>query len=283
MITTNSTNTPIFSLKNVCKGFGSAESRSEVLHDIHLDINNGELLAMVGFSGTGKTTLIKLLAGLETPDSGTVLFKDQPVTGTDPKRGVIFQNYSLLPWLTVTGNVGLAVDQLYRDRSKKERREIIEHYVEMVGLSDAMFKRPAELSGGMRQRVSVARALSADPECLLMDEPLSALDALTRAVLQDQILEIWREQQKTVVLITNSVDEAILMADRIIPFTPGTPSTLGPEFVVPLARPRSRRSMNRNDLFKRLRNDIIHFLESEKKKNQATVVAESLVEIKQAS
>jgi len=275
--------TPIFSLKNVCKGFGSSDSRTEVLRDINLEINDGELLAMVGFSGTGKTTLIKLLAGLEAPDSGTLLFKGQPITGTDPKRGVIFQNYSLLPWLTVAGNVGLAVNQLYSDRSKKERREIIDHYVEMVGLSDAIFKRPAELSGGMRQRVSVARALSVDPECLLMDEPLSALDALTRAVLQDQILEIWKEQEKTVVLITNSVDEAILMADRIIPFTPGTPSTLGPEFKVPLPRPRSRRSMNRNDLFKRLRNDIIHFLESEKKKNQAAIEDDGLIEIKQAS
>jgi len=273
---------PIFSLQHVCKGFGSADNRTEVLGDINLEINEGELLAMVGFSGTGKTTLIKLLAGLETPDSGRLLFRGQPILGTDPKRGVIFQNYSLLPWASVAGNVGLAVDQFYKDKSKKERREIVAHYVEMVGLSDAIFKRPAELSGGMRQRVSVARALSADPECLLMDEPLSALDALTRAVLQDQILDIWREQQKTVVLITNSVDEAILMADRIIPFSPGSPSTLGPEFNVPLPRPRSRRNMNRNDLFKRLRNDIIHFLDTEKKKNQAAVQAAE-IEIKQAS
>lgn len=275
----------VFSLKNVNKGYGPPSNRTEVLSNLNLDIKDGELLAMVGFSGTGKTTFIKLLAGLEMPDSGEVLFQGQPVKGPDPKRGVIFQNYSLLPWATVRGNVALAVDQLYKNKSKKERREIGDHYIEMVGLSDAFYKRPAELSGGMRQRVSVARALSADPEVLLMDEPLSALDALTRAVLQDQILEIWEKSKKTVVLITNSVDEAIIMADRIIPFTPGQPSVLGPEFKVPLPRPRIRRDMNRNDLYKRLRNDIIHFLDSEKKKLKAAelAAAEAPIGMKAAS
>jgi len=267
----------VFQLNNVSIGFGPPRDRTEVLRDINLTIHEGELLAMVGFSGTGKTTLVKLLAGLEKPTTGDVLFHGRPVTGPDPKRGVIFQNYSLLPWLTVRGNVALAVNQLYPGKSKSERRELVEHYVEMVNLTDALYKRPSELSGGMRQRVSVARALSADPGVLLMDEPLSALDALTRAVLQDQILDIWREQKKTVLLITNSVDEAILMADRIIPFTPGQPPTLGPEFRVTLPRPRNRKTMNRNDAFKRMRNDIINFLGNEKKKLVLARKTEELV------
>jgi len=260
---------PILELINVCKGYGPASDRTEVLSNINLSIEEGEFVALVGFSGTGKTTLINLLAGLETPDSGQVLFQGKPVTGPEPKRGVIFQNYSLLPWLTVAGNVQLAVDQIYPEKSKAERRALVETYVEMVNLTPALTKRPAELSGGMRQRVSVARALSADPEILLMDEPLSALDALTRSVLQDQMLSIWEEQKKTMVLITNSVDEGIIMADRIIPFNLESPAGLGPEFKVALARPRDRKSMNRNDLYKRLRNDIIHFLNDEKKQKRA--------------
>ena len=256
--------TKILELKNVRVGFGRQHERTEVLRDLNLSIEEGEFVALVGFSGTGKSTLINLLAGLVQADEGEVLYRGEPVTGPAPERGVVFQNYSLLPWLTVRGNVGLAVDEVYRDRSKEERAALVERYVEMVNLTPALLKRPAELSGGMRQRVSVARALSADPEVLLLDEPLSALDALTRAVLQDQILDIWRKQKKSIVLITNRVDEGLLMADRIIPLTVDAPATLGPEFKVDLDRPRDRKAMSHDVRFRRLRNDIMHYLSNQK-------------------
>ena len=191
-----------------------------------------------------------------------------PITGPAPDRGVIFQNYSLLPWLSVGGNVGLAVNQIYKDKNKQERTEIVEKYVDMVSLSPAIHKKPKELSGGMRQRVSVARALSMDPDILLMDEPLSALDALTRSVLQDQILQIWKETGKTMVLITNDVDEGIYMADRIIPISIGPKATLGPSFEINIPRPRDRKSLNHNSDFKKLRAEVISFLNAEKQKEQ---------------
>ena len=168
----------------------------------------------------------------------------------------------------MAGNVGLAVNQIHKDKSKSERRKMIEKYVDMVGLSPAIDKKPKELSGGMRQRVSVARALSMDPEILLMDEPLSALDALTRSVLQDQILDIWKSTGKTVVLITNDVDEGLYMADRIIPLTIGPQSTLGPSYEVNMERPRDRKAMNNDPTFKKLRSEIVKFLNAEKSKEK---------------
>jgi len=229
----------ILSLKGVSKSFGTGTAHADVLKGIDLDVEDGEFVAILGFSGTGKTTLINLIAGLEKPDSGTVTFKGKQVTGPGPERGLIFQSYSLMPWLTVGGNVGLAVDAIFPRLSKAARQEKIDHYVGMVGLSHAVARRPAELSGGMRQRVSVARALAMNPEMLLLDEPLSALDALTRANLADEILEIWEEDKKTCILITNDVDEAVLMADRIVPLTMGPGATLSKEFKVNMERPRA--------------------------------------------
>ena len=173
---------------------------------------------------------------------------------------MVFQNYSLLPWLTVRGNVMLAVKRLHPEKSKAQQLGIADHYIDMVGLSAAKEKRPAELSGGMRQRVAVARGLATDPKLLLLDEPLSALDALTRATLQDEIERIWRQDQKTVVLITNDVDEAILLADRIIPLKPGPRATLGPDFPVRIERPRDRAAINHDPEFKKIRNEITHYL-----------------------
>jgi nitrate/nitrite transport system ATP-binding protein len=240
-------------LRGVAKAYGSGRQRVPVLRDIDLCIHDGEFVAIVGFSGTGKTTLISLMAGLIAPDAGEIA-----VHG-----GVVFQSYSLMPWMTVRENVALAVDQVFGAAPAAERRARVERYVDMVGLTPALHKRPVELSGGMRQRNAVARALAADPEVLLLDEPLSALDALTRAKLQDEIVQIWSREKKTCVLITNDVDEAIFMADRIIPLHPGLAgegATLGPEFRVGLARPRDRSAMNHDPAFVRLRREVTQYL-----------------------
>ena len=248
----------ILSIQNVSKGYGTGTGRTEVLKNITLEVEVGEFVAILGFSGTGKTTLMNLLAGLEMPDSGTVTFKGQPIEGPGPERGLVFQSYSLMPWLTVQGNVMLAIDSVFPKLSKAQKLEKAAHYIAMVGLSHAASRRPAELSGGMRQRVSVARALAMNPEVLLLDEPLSALDALTRANLADEILEIWEAGRKTCILITNDVDEAILLADRIVPLNPD--GTLAAPVSVDIPRPRNRIEMNTHDGFKTLRAEVTKYL-----------------------
>lgn len=248
----------ILKLENVSKSFGTGDDATHVLKGIDLDVREGEFLVILGFSGTGKTTLVNLLAGLDHPSKGRATFKGAPIRGPGPERGVVFQSYSLMPWLTVNGNVGLAVDTVFPGMSRAEKTTKVSHYVEMVGLSHAATRRPAELSGGMRQRVNVARALAMNPEVLLMDEPLSALDALTRANLADEIEQIWERDKKTCVLITNDVDEAIILADRIVALNPD--GTLGKEFPVTIPRPRDRGAMNGDETFKRLRSKVTKYL-----------------------
>lgn len=247
-------------LKNVGKGFGSKRDRSEILAGITLEVARGEFVAIVGYSGAGKTTLVSLMAGLTSPDSGTITVDGKPVTGPGSDRGMVFQNYSLLPWLTAFENVYLAVDQTFGSWSVEKKREHVTKYLAMVNLGAAHDKRPSELSGGMRQRVAVARALSMESEILLMDEPLGALDALTRATIQDEIARIWTETRKTIVLITNDVDEGILLADRIIPLSVGPAASLGPAVDVAIARPRDRKAMNHDAGFKAVRNTVIEYL-----------------------
>ena len=251
---------PFLELKNVCKGFGEGKSRSEILADINLQIEKGEFVTIVGYSGAGKTTLISMIAGLIPPDSGTLTLNDLEITAPGPDRGIVFQNYSLLPWLSVYENIYLAVDQVFPNWAPAKKAQHVEKHIAMVNLTPARDKRPSELSGGMRQRVSVARALSMDPQILLLDEPLSALDALTRATLQDEIQRIWQEDQKTVVLITNDVDEGILLSDRIIPLSAGPAATLGPSIPVTIPRPRDRKAINHDPRFKELRRGLFDFL-----------------------
>lgn len=250
----------ILELSDISKSYGQGKSRNDVLANVNLKVKEGEFIAIVGFSGAGKTTLISLLAGLAKPDSGAVLFNGKEVTGPGPERGVVFQSYSLMPWLTVDANVSLAVDSVFKTKSRTERQEIVSRYVGMVGLTHAKDRKPAELSGGMRQRVAVARALAMQPDVLLMDEPLSALDALTRSKLQDEFSAISEQEKKTIILVTNDVDEAILLADRIIPLTPGPNATLGPSFDVALPRPRDRAEMNSDAEFIRLRAAVTAYL-----------------------
>lgn len=254
-------------LNNVSKSFGT----TRVLRDINLSVDKGEFVAIVGFSGAGKTTLISLIAGLTRPDFGTLSLNDLEITKPGPDRGIVFQNYSLLPWLTVYENIFLAVDSVNPNWSEAKKKEHVEKYIAMVNLTPARDRRPKELSGGMRQRVSVARALAMDPQILLLDEPLSALDALTRATLQDEVSRIWSQDRKTVVLITNDPDEGILLADRIIPLTAGPAATLGPSFPVDLPRPRDRKSINHDPRFKSLRKEVIEFMLDSRRDRHASI------------
>ena len=254
------TEKPHLELSDVSIGFGPEGDRTEVLKNLNLKVQKNEFIAVIGFSGSGKSTLISLMAGLQRPDSGAVLLHDKEITKPGPQLGIVFQNYSLLPWLTVFGNIELAVKQAFPSQSRAARREHVERYIEMVSLTPAREKKPSELSGGMRQRVSLARTLSMQPDILLMDEPLSALDALTRANLQDEIVRIWEEDRRTMVLITNDVDEAVLLADKIVPLTMGPGATLAAPFEVTLERPRDRTSLNTDPRFKELRNEIIHYM-----------------------
>jgi nitrate/nitrite transport system ATP-binding protein len=214
----------------------------------------------VGPSGSGKTTLVSLIAGLVPPDEGRVTLDGKPIAGPGPERGLVFQNYSLLPWLSVLENVLLAVDCVFPERPPRERRDLALAKITLVGLQAARDKRPAQLSGGMRQRVAVARALAMDPEVLLLDEPLSALDALTRATLQDEIERLWEQDQKTVLLVTNDVDEALLLADRIAVLGAGPGATLGTPIPVGLARPRDRKWVHREPRYKQVRAEVLESL-----------------------
>jgi nitrate/nitrite transport system ATP-binding protein len=256
---------PLLQLQSVAKSFSSGSRTREVLRNINLDVRAGEFVAVVGYSGSGKSTLMSLLAGLTMPDSGNVRFNGMPINGPGPDRGIVFQNYSLLPWLTVYGNIALAVHQVLRDWPTIRRHEHIRRFIELVNLTPAIHKRPHELSGGMRQRVSLARTLATCPQVLLLDEPLSALDALTRGTLQQELARIWSEERTTCVMITNDIDEAILLADRIVPLTPGPAATLGPSFAVELARPRNRKELNHDPEFKQLRNAVTTWLVDSRK------------------
>ncbi|PCI83978.1 MAG: nitrate/sulfonate/bicarbonate ABC transporter ATP-binding protein [Hyphomicrobiales bacterium] len=258
-------------LINVSLDFGTGDEKNQILKNINLNVKRGEFVAILGFSGAGKTSLISMIAGLTMPTSGSISFSGKRVTGPTADKGVVFQNYSLMPWLTVYGNIELAVDSAFKDRNKSQRAQQVEKYINMVGLSHAKDRLPHELSGGMRQRVAVARALSIEPDILLLDEPLSALDALTRAKLQDELDRIRENDKKTVILITNDVDEALLLADRVIPLTPAPAATLGDEFVVNIARPRVRSLMSENAEFVKLRAGITNFLiDAEKQVNSGT-------------
>ena len=253
------------SFERTQRAAAEGSGRLPVLRNINLAIDENEFVCIVGRSGSGKTTLISLIAGLLKPDLGKILLEGKPIDGPGPDRGVVFQNYSLLPWMNVFENVHLAVDAVAPDLAASQKRERAEHYIRLVNLGAAMKKVPRELSGGMRQRVAVARGLAMDPKVLLMDEPFSALDALTRGTLQEELGRIWMETRKTVVMITNDIDEAILLADSIYTLTSGTGATLGPAVRVETAHPRSRAELNREASYQRVRRETVSILMREGK------------------
>jgi nitrate/nitrite transport system ATP-binding protein len=253
-------------LENVSKSFPRPNGEAlQILRDVDLKVEQGEFVCIVGRSGAGKSTLISLIAGLLEPDRGEILLEGKPIQGPGPERGIVFQNYSLLPWMTVFDNVYLAVDAVATGVSESEKRARTQHYVELVNLKNAAGKRPRELSGGMRQRVAVARGLALAPKVLLLDEPFSALDALTRATLQEELARIWTETKKTVVMITNDIDEAILLADSIYsitcgPLTSGPGARLGPAIEVAAPRPRLRKQLSGAPEYYRLRREMLSLL-----------------------
>lgn len=238
------------------------------LKNIDLKIKQGEFVTLLGHSGCGKSTLLNIIAGLDQPTHGGVILEGRQVTSPGPDRMVVFQNYSLLPWLTVRENIALGVDEVMGNRPKGERKGIIEHNISLVGLQHAAHKRPGELSGGMKQRVAIARALALRPKVLLLDEPFGALDALTRGGLQEQLMKICEETNATCVMVTHDVDEALLLSDRIIMLTNGPESHIGQIIDVDIPRPRQRMEVVNHPSYYGYRNEIIYFLNQQKKAKQ---------------
>src|SRR5919202_1107480 len=235
------------------------------LKNIELKIKKGEFITLIGHSGCGKSTLLNIIAGLDNATQGGITLEGREVRDPGPDRMVVFQNYSLLPWLTVRENIALGVDEVMANRPKGERQGIIEHHIDLVGLRHAAYKRPGEPSGGMKQRVAIARALAIRPKLLLLDEPFGALDALTRGGLQEQLMKICEESKVTCVMVTHDVDEALLLSDRIVMLTNGPESHIGQILEVPIPRPRSRMEVVNYPSYYALRNEMIYFLNQQKK------------------
>lgn len=248
-------------LDHIGKTFTRGSASTEVLRDIRLTIDKGEYVSIIGHSGCGKSTLLNLVAGLTRVSQGAVLLENQEVNSPGPDRAVVFQNHSLLPWLTVYENVNLAVSKVFAGRkTKAERHEWIMENLNLVQMGHAVDKRPAEISGGMKQRVGIARALAMEPKILLLDEPFGALDALTRAHLQDQMMEIHARLGNTIIMITHDVDEAVLLSDRIVMMTNGPAATIGEVLEVPLERPRNRIALASDRTYLKCREAVLKFL-----------------------
>ncbi|MBN8488993.1 MAG: ABC transporter ATP-binding protein [Burkholderiales bacterium] len=248
-------------IQGVAQTFKTKQGLFPALRDIDLHVAQGEFVALIGHSGCGKSTLLNLIAGLTAPTEGALLCADKEIKGPGPERAVVFQNHSLLPWLTCFENIHLAVERVFGGReSKAQLKARTEAALALVGLGHAASKRPGEISGGMKQRVGIARALSMEPQVLLMDEPFGALDALTRAKLQDELLEIVAQTRATVVMVTHDVDEAVLLSDKIVMMTNGPAATIGEVLHVDLPRPRSRVALADDPTYQACRKAVIDFL-----------------------
>jgi len=248
-------------IDHIGKSFERAGIVTEVLRDVSLDIEQGEVISIIGHSGCGKSTLLNLIAGLTDVTLGGVILEGQHVSGPGPERAVVFQNHSLLPWLTVYENVNLAVTKVFGGKkSKAERHDWIMRNLDLVQMAHAKDKRPSELSGGMKQRVGIARALAMEPKILLLDEPFGALDALTRAHLQDAVMDIQKRLGNTMIMITHDVDEAVLLSDRIVMMTNGPAARIGEVLDVPLERPRKRLDLAADRTYLKCREAVLKFL-----------------------
>jgi len=254
-------------LTNVGIEFPTPKGPFRALRDINLKIDQGEFISLIGHSGCGKSTVLNIVAGLYGATEGGVLLDGREVNAPGPERAVVFQNHSLLPWLTAYENVELAVDQVFKKtKSSAEKREWIEYNLKLVHMDHAMHKRPDEISGGMKQRVGIARALAMQPEVMLMDEPFGALDALTRAHLQDSLMEIQKELNNTVIMITHDVDEAVLLSDRIVMMTNGPAATIGEILKVDLPQPRDRLALADDPTYNHYRSEVLRFLYEKQRK-----------------
>jgi nitrate/nitrite transport system ATP-binding protein len=249
------------SIEQVGMTFIKGARSSEVLTDVGLKIERGEFVALIGHSGCGKSTLLNIVAGLLKASTGVVILDGRHVDSPGPDRAVVFQNHSLLPWLTVYENVKLGVDKVFaKSKTRAQRDAWVRHNLELVGMTAACDKRPSEISGGMKQRVGLARALAMEPKVLLLDEPFGALDALTRAHLQDSVMAIHQKLTNTVLMITHDVDEAVLLSDRIVMMTNGPSACIGEVLEVPLARPRKRLELAGNATYLKCRQRVLEFL-----------------------
>jgi nitrate/nitrite transport system ATP-binding protein len=258
---------PVLELTGVGIEFPTPKGPFEALRDVNLKIDQGEFISLIGHSGCGKSTVLNIIAGLLQATAGGAVLEGKEVREPGPERAVVFQNHSLLPWLTAYENVELAVDTVFgKDKSKAEKKDWIEHNLNLVHMSHAMHKRPDEISGGMKQRVGIARALAMEPKVLLMDEPFGALDALTRAHLQDSVMEIQKELNNTIVMITHDVDEAVLLSDRIVMMTNGPSATIGEILNIELERPRDRIQLADDPTYNHYRQQVLSFLYEKQRK-----------------
>lgn len=243
------------------KIYATPKGPAVIVENFDLRVRKGEFVTLIGHSGCGKSTVLSMIAGLTEASTGGIVLAAKEVTGAGPDRGVVFQAPCLLPWLTAFENVMLGVDQVYYTADREERRQIVEYYLTVVGLGDAMHQKPSELSQGMRQRCGIARAFALSPKMLLLDEPFGMLDSLTRAELQQVLIDLWQKDQKTALMVTHDVDEALFLSDRVVMMTSGPAATIGEILEVRFPRPRSRKQLLEDPEYYRLRAELIGFLE----------------------
>ena len=267
-------------LEKVTKIYPTPKGPAVIVKDFNLTIKKGEFVALIGHSGCGKSTVLSMVAGLNSITEGGIILAGKELVGPGPDRGIVFQSPCLLPWFTAFENVMLGVDQVFYTASKNERHQIAEYYLHVVGLGDSMHKRPAELSQGMRQRVGIARAFALSPKMLLLDEPFGMLDSLTRVELQQVLIDLWRRDQKTALMVTHDVDEAIFLADRVVMMTNGPAAEVGDILEIKFPRPRNRKDLLNNPEYYRLREHLIGFLEDFAHKPEATKLVNRPTEMK---